>query len=75
MAFSRQEVLTGCKIGHLYYGAFGYADDTSFVAPSLYALKRQCDIALEFANEYDIKFNLGKCQLICFGKQRHNFNF
>ncbi len=25
----------GCKIGHLYYGAVGYADDVSFVAPSI----------------------------------------
>ena len=24
----------GCKIGHLYYGAFGYADDVSLVAPT-----------------------------------------
>ena len=25
----------GCMIGHKYYGAFGYADDISLVAPSI----------------------------------------
>ena len=47
----------GCKIGHLYYGTFGYADDVSLVAPTIYALNRMCDIALGYASEYDIKFN------------------
>jgi hypothetical protein len=54
----------GCKIGHLYYGAFGYADDVSLVAPSIYALRRMCAIALDYASEYDIKFNPLKCQMI-----------
>ena len=27
----------GCKIGHFYYGALGYAYDVSLLAPTLYA--------------------------------------
>ena len=67
----------GCKIGHLYYGAFGYADDVSLVAPTIYALNRMCDIALDYASEYDIKFNPLKCQLINFSDNNNNteFNF
>ena len=55
----------GCKIGHLYFGAF----DVSFVAPSIFALNKMCDIALEYASEYDIKFNPSKCQFINFNKK------
>ena len=54
----------GCKIGHFYYGALGYADDVSLLAPTLYALRKMCEIALNYAREYDIKFNPLKCQLI-----------
>ena len=57
----------GCMIGHEYYGAFGYADDVSLVAPSAYALNKMCDICLEFASEYDLQFNPSKCQLIKYG--------
>ena len=54
----------GCMVGHVYCGAFAYADDISLVAPSAYALKAMCDICSNYANEYDIKFNTSKCQLI-----------
>ena len=54
------------KIGLLYYGGFGYADDVSLVAPTIYALNRMCDIALDYASEYDINDNPLKCQLINF---------
>lgn len=66
----------GCMIGHRYYGAVGYADDVSFIAPSVYSLKRMCDISQQYANEYDIKFNPVKCQFIYYG-DRHDicFNF
>ena len=54
-------------IGHKYYGAIGYADDISLVPPLIYALNKMCDICLEFASEYDFKFNPSKCQLIKYG--------
>ena len=58
----------GCKVGHLYCGAIGYADDVSFISPSLHALKMMCDISLAFVSELDIKFNPIKCQLLYYGK-------
>ena len=63
----------GCKVGHLYCGAIGYADD---VIASLHALKMMCDISLAFADEFDIKFNPMKCQLLYYGKcQNVYFDF
>ena len=53
----------GCKVGHFYCGAIGYADDLSLISPSL-----MCDISLAFASEFDIKFNPMKCQLLYYGK-------
>ena len=57
----------GCKIGHLYYGAVGYADDVSLVALSIYCMNKMCQIALEYAKEYNIIFNPLKCQFISYG--------
>ena len=56
----------GCKIGHVMelLGALGYEDDGSLLAPTLYALRQMCEIALNYASEYHIKFNPSKCQLI-----------
>ena len=46
----------GCKIRNLYYRAFGFADDVSFVAPSIDALHQDhgmFDIILNCASGYD----------------------
>ena len=59
----------GCMIGHVYCGAFGYADDVSLVAPSLHALSKMCDICLQYAHDYDLQFNPAKCQLVKYGKK------
>ena len=61
---SQSSYMYGCTIGHLYFGSFGIADYVSFVAPYIHALNKVCDIALEYASEYDIKCNPSKCQLI-----------
>ena len=54
-----------CKIGlFFYYGALGYADDVSLLAHILFALRKRCQIALNYAHEYDIKFNPLKYQFI-----------
>ena len=62
----------GCMVGHLYCGAFAYADDTgpciAHVAPTTHALKAMSDICTNFAQEYDIQFNTAKCQLIKYGE-------
>ena len=57
----------GCKVGHLYAGAFAYADDVALVAPSLPVMSKMCDICLEFASEFFLTFNPSKCKLITFG--------
>ena len=54
----------GCMVGHIYCGAFAYADDIALVAPPSHALKAMCDICTYYAHEYDIQFNTAKCQLI-----------
>ena len=59
----------GCMIGHKYYDAIVYADVISLIAPSMYALNKMCDICFEFPSEYDLKFNLSKCQLIKYGSR------
>ena len=53
----------GCTMGYKYY-ADGYADDSSPVAPSIYALNKMCGMCLEFEYEYDLQFNSSKCKLI-----------
>ena len=58
----------GCMVGHVYCGAFAYADDIALVAPTTHALKAMCDICTNFAHEYDIQFNTAKCQLIKYGE-------
>ena len=66
----------GCKVGHLYCGAIGYADDVSFISPSIHALKMMCDISLAFASELDIQLSPMKCQLLYYGKcQNVSFDF
>ncbi len=40
-----------CMVGHLFCGALGYADDVSILAPSLYALRRMCDICSGYGLE------------------------
>jgi hypothetical protein len=54
-------------VGHWYYGAVGYADDVLLVAPSIYSMNKMCQIALEYAKEYNITFNPSKCHFISYG--------
>ena len=58
----------GCMVGHVYCGAFAYADDIAFVAPTTHALKAMCYICTNFAHEYDVQLNTAKCQLIKYGE-------
>ena len=57
---------TGCHIGHLFAGAFGYADDVSLAAPSVKATKSMLKICETFAYEYDVQFNSSKSMMIVF---------
>ena len=47
----------GCRIGSLFCGALGYADDVVILAPALYSLRAMLDICSQFAECYDVKFN------------------
>ena len=38
----------GCNIGHFFMGAFGYADDSTILAPTLFSLKQMLKICDEF---------------------------
>ena len=53
----------GCHIGHVYTGAFGYADDIILMAPSKCALNKMVNIAAT----HSIIFNAHKCKYLVFG--------
>jgi len=61
----------GCHIGHLFCGAFGYADDVIILAPTLFSLRRMLKICSDFAYEYNVIFNSSKSKLLFFGNVRH----
>ena len=46
----------GCHIGHVFMGAFGYADDLILVAPTKRSLRGLLDHCLDFSTEYKVKF-------------------
>ena len=58
----------GCHLGSTYAGSVSYADDLTLIAPSLPALKVMLEIAAQYAQEFDIKFNASKCQLVAWNK-------
>jgi len=60
----------GCHVGHLFYGALGYADDLSLLAPSIYGLKKMLQICEEFGMKCDVMFNPKKTVCICFSKKK-----
>ena len=68
----------GCHIGHVYKGAFGYADDIILMASSECALKKMLDIANDYAAIHSIKFNGSKCKYLVFrnnGTHIHSVKF
>ena len=56
----------GCHVGLSYAGAFGYADDIAFLAPSLQCLKGMISICEEYARSHSITFNPNKSKLLCY---------
>ena len=63
----RLQVLgVGCRIGRLFAGAFGYADDLTLLAPSIPAAKTLLKACEQFATDYFVSFNASKSQhLVC----------
>ena len=59
----------GCHWGHLFAGAFCYADDLILLAPSLSALWFMLHTCEAYAVSHGLKFNGSKTQLIRFGRE------
>ena len=62
----------GCHIGHIFVGAFGYADDLILLSPSLKGLKSMIKICEDYANDHDILFNGKKSNYLIFGDYKYN---
>jgi hypothetical protein len=58
----------GCNVGSKFCGIMAYADDVMLLAPTLYALKKMISVCESYANNFNIKFNGRKSQLIVFGQ-------
>ena len=56
----------GCYIGHIFMGAFGYADDIILLAPCKKSLCVLLDICKQFSLEFQVNFNSSKSKLIVF---------
>jgi len=54
-------------IGRLYIGCLLYADDIVLLSPSCFGLRKLANICEDFGNQWDIKFNPLKSQLMTFG--------
>ena len=66
-----KECGVGCFVGNQFAGAFAYADDLILLCPSVGALNEMVKICCSYADEFFIKFNAKKSQLIIF---KSNFN-
>ena len=62
----------GGHIGHVFMGAFGYADDLILVAPTKRSLRGLLDHCLDFLTEYKVKFNPAKSNVIVFHNNNKN---
>jgi hypothetical protein len=60
----------GCYIGHIFFGALGYADDLTLLAPAVQALARMLKVCERYGIKYDIRFNAKKTVCICFSKHK-----
>ena len=60
----------GCHCGSQYVGCVSYADDVILLSPTVTALKEMINICEDFANEYHIKFNGSKCNLLVCDKKK-----
>ncbi len=60
----------GCYMGNSYVGAMGYTDDIKLLCPSLNGMQQMVDMCVDYADEYNIKFNGSKsCILLFKGRQ------
>ncbi len=60
----------GCYMGNSYVGDMSYADDIKLLCPSLNGMQQMVDMCVEYADEYNIRFNGSKtCMLLLKGRQ------
>ena len=60
------ETSFGCYIGHIFAGAFGYADDILILSPSKYATEKMLMICESYSDMYKVSFNANKTKLLYF---------
>jgi len=60
----------GCHIGHVFSGAFAYADDIILLAPSTSSMDKLIQICEEFSLDFSITFNATKSKHIVFSKDK-----
>ena len=53
---------------------YGYADDISFLCPTVSGMKEMLKICETFAKQHDILFNASKSQLLWFGNGKKTIN-
>ncbi len=57
-------------MGNGYVGGIGYADDFKLLCLSLNGMQQMVDMCVDYADEYNIKFNGSKsCMLLFKGRQ------
>ena len=56
----------GCYMGHMFTGAFGYADDIIMLAPTRTSMETLISICEEFSRDYSILFNASKSKHLYF---------
>ena len=56
----------GCHIGGVYAGIFVYADDIKLMVHRLSAISTMSGVCQKYADEFDVKFNGKKCELIIY---------
>ena len=60
----------GCRIGHLYVGALGFADDLILICPTEPGIRKMLKICESYAAEHDLNFNGAKSKLLIFNPQK-----
>ena len=60
----------GCRIGHRYAGAFGFADDLILICPTEPGIRKMLKICEAYATEHDLLFNGAKSKLLIFNPQK-----
>ncbi len=56
----------GCCMGNSYVGGMAYADEIKLLCPSLNGMQQMVDMCVDYADEYNIKFNGSKSCMLLF---------